>query len=84
MAILSALELAAMRRRAREDIPDADVDFGKPTINDAFQAIEDWYEGERVTVSGLIDTGTSPKVFTNTEKKTLAKAFLEFKFGVGG
>ena len=83
MAALTASQLAELRRSAIRDWTTA-IDFGKPIANATFQAIEDWYEGERTVVSGLINTASSPKSFTNAEKKLIAKHYLNWKFKQGG
>ena len=79
MAVLIAAELDKLRQGAEAEKTDA-ITYVKADANAAFQALEDWYEGERTAVSGLIDTATSPFVFTNTEKKKMAGVFLKQKF----
>ena len=83
MATLTATELAELRQQIeREWITD--IDFNKSVANAALQSLEDWYEGERATVSGLMDTATTPKTFTGAEKKLIAKSYLKWKFEQGG
>jgi len=82
MAVLNANQLAKMRRGTASSL--STLDWDKPIINSALQEIEDWYESSRATVSGLIDTATSPYTFSNPEKKLLAKWWMEHKFGQGG
>ena len=81
MAIISSTNLALIRQRVA---PDTTVNFTKTDINNAIQAIDDWYEANRVPVSSLINTATSPFVFTVAQKKLIAKYWCQFKFGQGG
>jgi len=83
MAALTAAQLAELRRNIQAEWTTP-IDFGKPTANAALQAIEDWYEGQRTVVNGLVNTATAPKVFTGAEKKLIAKHFLAWKFKQGG
>ncbi len=78
MAVLTVGELAELRKSlaAESDV----VTWNKATINAALQALEDWYEAERAVVSGLINAATDPFVFTNAQKKKLARYFLRQKF----
>lgn len=76
MAILTNTELAALRRKYQREFGEGSIDFTKATINAAFQTIEDWYTSSKVAVSGDIDTATSPKTFTNAEKKFIFRAWL--------
>ena len=78
MAFLTSGELARLSKLGRQDWI-TEIDFKKSIINDVFQAIEDWYEGERAIVSSLIDTASGPKSFNNAEKKIIAAAYLVFK-----
>ena len=78
MATLTPTERAELRRDVvRGDSP---IDFDKGTINAALQAVEDWFEGERATVSAAIDAATSPYVFSNARKKKLVRFYLKLKF----
>ena len=83
MAALTASEFAELRELGRTNWTTA-IDFDKTIANATFQAMEDWYEGERATVSSNIDTASSPKSFTNAEKKLIAAAYLLWKNGEGG
>ena len=77
MTILAVDELAKMRRRmAVGQHPDWD----KSIINAALQAIEDWYQTNKVQGSTDIDTATSPFTFTNAQKKKLFGYWMEHKF----
>ncbi len=83
MAVLTSVALASMRRSLIRNWTTA-IDFPKPTINAAFQEIEDWYVSNQVSLSASVDTVTSPKAYTNPEKRKILKAWLEYKFGVEG
>lgn len=76
MAVLNNQELASLRRRYQREFGESSIDFTKATINAAYQVIEDWYTNSKATVSGDIDTATSPKTFTNEEKKFIFRAWL--------
>ena len=73
MAILSALQLAALRRDVATALP---VVWDKPTVNTAYQNIEDWFEANRASLGAAITGG-----FTAPQKKQLVKAWLLQKFG---
>ncbi len=83
MAVLTVSELVTLRKLGRQQWTTA-IDFPKSVANASFQSLEDWYEGERATVSTDIDVASSPKSFTNSEKKKIAKAYLLWKQGEGG
>lgn len=76
MAVLTSSELAEV---AKAIAKGTQVDWVKGDINAALQAIEDWFESERTTVSGLIDAATAFS-FTNAHKKTMIRFFLRQKF----
>jgi hypothetical protein len=82
MAVLTDEQRAELRRAVAS--ASEVVTWDKSAINAALQACEDWYEAERPVVSGLIDTATSPFVFTNPQKKMLARYFLRQKFSREG
>ncbi len=83
MAVLDASQLANLRKRMQREWITP-TDFNKSIVNATIQALEDWYEGERSVVSGLMNTASSPKSFTNAEKKLIAKQFLAWKNEQGG
>ena len=83
MAVLTNQQLAELRKGGRANWTTP-IDFDKPIINATFQAIEDWYEGQRAQVSSDIDAASTPKAFSNAEKKQIAAAFLQWKFRLGG
>ncbi len=81
MAVLTGDELAKMRR---EFSTGNAVDFTKPDINAALQAIEDaWENTVRAMLSTAIDNAGA-FVFTNAQKKAIGKPWLKHKFGKGG
>jgi len=76
MAILTATQLAEMRQRLVKKLGIMAIDFDKPTVNAAFQAIEDWYEANKGQISSDINTATAPFVFTPQQKKWLGAYWL--------
>lgn len=78
MAVLTSEQLATLRQR----IPAGN--WAKPTINAAFQAIEDFFENNRATISTAIDTATAPHVFTAAQKRRLVALWLLQKFAREG
>ena len=87
MATLTSSQLARMRRSTRTEWTTP-IDFGKSTINAVFQAIEDEFErpfgvpgpGFKLSAAAAITVAATPKVFTNSEKKKIARAYLGEKF----
>lgn len=81
MATINSEQLAKLRQLVAAKHPA--VTWSKDEINAASQALEDWYEGEKATVSALVDTATNAGAlshnFTNAIKKTLAAHFLTQK-----
>lgn len=78
MAILTVKELAKLRQGVAKS--QSVVNYNKANINSGLQAIEDWFNNNRSTVSDLIDTATSPFIFTNSQKRALSKFWLRQKF----
>ncbi len=78
MAILTADELAALRRRMAASA--GAVDWDKGTVNAALQAVEDKFELIRSDISATIDTAAAPFVFTVQQKEKLVGATLQRKF----
>ena len=76
MAILTPEELVEVRRECAVGI----VTWDKATINIALQAVEDWFEANRVSLASTINTATSPFVFTNAQKKKIIAYWLRQKF----
>lgn len=69
MATLSAGQLTECRQGiSKEGVP---VNYSKTQANLALQAIEDWFEANKASVSSAINAATSPFVFTTAQKKKL-------------
>lgn len=83
MAILTSEELQEIRHGCDRDkqIP---VDYTKAVINAAIQAIEDWFETSRTSISQAINTATSPITLTAAQKKEIGKHWLRRKAQRGG
>lgn len=81
MATLTATQLAQLRREFVRKLGDITIDFDKPIVNAAFQAIEDWYEANKGQISTDINTATAPYVFTGQQKKLLGVYWLLQKSG---
>ena len=79
MAVLDANQLAALRREIVRGM--ATVDFDKPTINAALQAVEDAFEGIRAQLNTDINVATSPVILPASVKKALVKFWLQQKAG---
>lgn len=83
MAALTAQQLAVLRKhlvRARGQ--DQEIDFDKPTVNAALQAIEDLIEANKTAIGNAIDTATSPYTFTAADKKRLFGVYAALKSGL--
>lgn len=81
MATLTATQLAQLRCEFVRRLGDVTIDFDKPIINAAFQAIEDWYEANKAQISTDIDEATAPYVFSGQQKKLLGAYWLLQKSG---
>jgi len=68
-------ELAKIRRASSKGT----VTYIKADINSALQAIEDWFETNRLNISSAIDGATSFS-FTNPQKKRMVAHWLDYKF----
>lgn len=82
MAVLTNEEKARIGRR----FSDQHGGVGRRSdLYAAIQAIEDWFEDGRAALSGKIDDAVSVVVtYTNPQKKTLVKHWLNEKFRRGG
>ncbi len=77
MAALTDLEKAFLRRRMSSG--GATVNWTKPQVNDALQAIEDYIETTaKPGISAAIETA-APGVFSAAEKKLLVARYLKQK-----
>lgn len=83
MATLTADQLTDLRQACAngQAIP---VNYTKPQINAALQAIEDWMEANKASLSQAINTATDPFVFTAAQKKELGRYWFKQKFERGG
>lgn len=78
MAILTVDQLARIRQEFARDI--AIITRDKLVINASLQAIENWFEDNRLSLSTAIEA-VAPGAFTPAEKKMLVKHWLFSKFG---
>lgn len=79
MAVLSATELQAIRQGCELTVGFT-LNATKPQINLAAQAVEDFITNNAATVSTLINTATSPFVFTAAQKKTITAYVVLMKY----
>lgn len=79
MPILSVLQLAEIRQKCAQISPS--VNYTKPQINAALQAVEDWFENARPVLNGSINAATLPFILTPEQKRQLVKFWLLQKFG---
>lgn len=82
MATLDANDLLTIRQGCAREIA---VNYSKPQINAAAQAIEDVFTSGAVqnALSNAIDTATSPLTMTGAQKKALVKWYLQNRFDRG-
>lgn len=78
MATLNSAELAAIRQQCALSFPSPT--WIKGQLNAGAQAIEDWLVSQQATVSGIIDTATSPLTLTAAQKKKLFAEVVERKY----
>lgn len=83
MAILDSGQLTEVRR-AYTDKRAPIVDYTKPQLNAAIQAIEDWFEMNRAGLAVAIDAATAPYVFPATQKRLMVAMWLRHKSGRDG
>ena len=57
----------------------ADVLPSRAELLAIFQAMEDWFEGERATVKGLLDTAAG-RTLSNPAAKKFARGFFQWKW----
>lgn len=81
MATLLNNELSELRQTAGRDQA---VDYTKPQINAALQAIEDWFEANRAALGAAINTATAPYVFTPALKRRMVAHWFRQKFSREG
>lgn len=74
MAVLTNAELTWLRRRIARKF--AEVPWNKTEINDALQAVEDYFETTaKAGLNGAIETA-SPGVFTGPQKTMLVAYYI--------
>lgn len=78
MAILTLDQLAELRRGLASK--QVTVNYDKPTINKALQAIEDAIESQKLSLSAKIDQATAPIVLSKVQKDLLVEPWFEQKF----
>lgn len=81
MAVLTALRLTAIRHGCAEEVS---VTYTKPVLNAAAQAVEDWLEANRPSLSTAINAATAPVILTPAQKQAVVKHWLAVKFAMGG
>lgn len=81
MAILLPHELTELRQSTSKN---QIVNYSKSQVNSALQAIEDWLEGNRVSLSNAINTATAPYVFPPAMKRRMFAHWCRQKFGREG
>jgi len=83
MAVLTQKKLHDVRRgfvkRARTNVGDSLGAYTSQQINAAAQALEDWFTSQGPAVAAAIDS--SGIVLTTPEKRKLANAWLDARFG---
>lgn len=84
MAVLTPEQLAEMRRGIAADAGIGAINYDKPTVNLALQAIEDWWIANQASLNTAINNATAPFVFTVAQKKILGLYWLWSKFRRGG
>jgi hypothetical protein len=81
MAILTGHELSKLRKVTRNSYAWDEIDFTKPDINAAFQAMEDWYQAHKVDAATRMDAATEPVyTFSSTQKKVIASGYFALRF----
>jgi len=75
--VLTAIQLAAIRQDFVATLTI--INKTKPQINVALQAIEDWFEANRVSLGTAIEAAV-PGQFTGAQKLKLVKFWLRSKF----
>ena len=86
MAVLTSTQLVEVQRGVVGSIKAAGgtVNFVKPQVNSAIQAVEDWFVSNALGLSTAIDTATAPFVFLAAQKKRIIAHWLLMKFKMEG
>jgi hypothetical protein len=80
VAIVTDADLVQMRRKVASAL--SEVDYAKPAIGAAIQALEDWYEAARADANSDINAATdaiSVPRLSNAVKKQIGGMFLAYK-----
>lgn len=82
MATLPGGDLARIRRDLAREL--GEVAWTKADVNDALQAIEDWWDlpATKAALSAAIDAATA-FTFSNPQKRVIGKLWLRSKFERG-
>ncbi len=78
MAVLTDSELHQIRRQIVRAMRN-NIDFDKPTVNAAIQAIEDRIESSKPIISADIDAAIAPATMTAAQKTKIVGAYLVLK-----
>lgn len=80
MAVITPPRLTQLRQALAVDFPNPAIT--KPTMNAAFQAIEDRFETAafKTALSTAIDTATAPVILPAAVKAKLVKHWLKWRF----
>ncbi len=85
MATITDVQCGKWRQRLHAESLDLmqaeSTPLTKAEFKAAFQAVEDWYESERATVKGNIDTAVG-RTITNALAKKIGKQWMNWKWGV--
>lgn len=86
MAVLTSEQLTEIRQRLATKATEQGfpVDYTKPIINVAAQAVEDWFEANRPSLSAAINAATNPLVLTASQKKFLVAYWFYQKIKIEG
>jgi len=80
MAILNPTQLAQIRNGCEKVEPN--INYIKPQINAAIQALEDYFENTARAGFGAAIEAAAPGIFTNAQKKRIGRFYLFLKFGL--
>ena len=79
MAVIDNQNLQRMRQFCAAG--NLEIAHSKTQGNNAVQAIEDWFDGNRPGLNGQLNAATAPLILSSTVKRKLLAAWLNFKFG---
>ena len=84
MAILTDVQCTAFRHKLHNDLDlllAESPHLTKIQLKAAAQAVEDWYESERVNVKAAIDTAVGQSI-SNALAKKIGKFWMQYKWGI--